>query len=394
MMAKKRILSWLVAASLALSLLPAAALAADETETTAPSNVTDEILAPGMDDIVDPADSAASDLIDSVEESETEEAVKKADNTVTEVGKITSKIDDDLKVDVPVEDSETEEGEVEEGATEKKNVDDAIADEAQKANDAKADAEQAAADAAAAVEAEDEEALAQAKKDAVDAVVKADEAYNKAQEYFDTVIDRLLTSEDDKQALAGKVEELLKDVAVPGADATEEEKAAYESAKVDAENAAKLELANGKLDDQYADVQKIIEEAQKKLTAAQDELSQAKETYDTAMKNAQDAAGNVKIGDYVDYFNKLEDSGKVTEVKDAYGNLDSAEKVTQEKQTDADKVEENLPEDQRKTDTGDRIKRDQDFLAEKCQATGTYISGDPQLRHAISVVQHNSKILV
>ena len=240
-MAKKRILSWLVAASLALSLLPAAALAADETETTAPSNVTDEILAPGMDDIVDPADSAASDLIDSVEESETEEAVKKADNTVTEVGKITSKIDDDLKVDVPVEDSETEEGEVEEGATEKKNVDDAIADEAQKANDAKADAEQAAADAAAAVEAEDEEALAQAKKDAVDAVVKADEAYNKAQEYFDTVIDRLLTSEDDKQALAGKVEELLKDVAVPGADATEEEKAAYESAKVDAENAAKLE---------------------------------------------------------------------------------------------------------------------------------------------------------
>ena len=145
-MAKKRILSWLVAASLALSLLPAAALAADETETTAPSNVTDEILAPGMDDIVDPADSAASDLIDSVEESETEEAVKKADNTVTEVGKITSKIDDDLKVDVPVEDSETEEGEVEEGATEKKNVDDAIADEAQKANDAKADAEQAAAD--------------------------------------------------------------------------------------------------------------------------------------------------------------------------------------------------------------------------------------------------------
>lgn len=295
MMAKKRILSWLVAASLALSLLPAAALAADETETTAPSNVTDEILAPGMDDIVDPADSAASDLIDSVEESETEEAVKKADNTVTEVGKITSKIDDDLKVDVPVEDSETEEGEVEEGATEKKNVDDAIADEAQKANDAKADAEQAAADAAAAVEAEDEEALAQAKKDAVDAVVKADEAYNKAQEYFDTVIDRLLTSEDDKQALAGKVEELLKDVAVPGADATEEEKAAYESAKVDAENAAKLELANGKLDDQYADVQKIIEEAQKKLTAAQDELSQAKETYDTAMKTPRMPQATLKL---------------------------------------------------------------------------------------------------
>lgn len=400
-MAKKRILSWLVAASLALSLLPAAALAA-EAETPESPTLTDEILAPGKDEVIAPADDAAQELIDktydALNPSEEPADGKDAADIVTEVtdaetgeadeavkGEVLDKAsgaaEDAEKTKHDVENKLTLEVEGEDGETVETTVDEAVKAEADRAAAAKEAAEKAAADAAAAVEAEDEDALAQAKADAAQAVIDANDAYTNAQNTFDSVIDKLV-DEAGKQAIADQVEEALKDIPVPGEDATEEEKAAYEAARVNAENAAKLEAANSRIDSKYSEVNDQIAAAKAALEAARDALTTAKGTYDTTVGNAQNAAGDVDIKDYVEYFENLnENPDKVKDVLGAYGEMDRTENLANTAVRESDEKE---PEDSTASTPKDRITRDQKDAYDTATTVGSGAIGDFQLHSALA----------
>lgn len=411
-MAKKRILSWLVAASLALSLLPAAALAA-EAETPESPTLTDEILAPGKDEVIAPADDAAQELIDktydALNPSEEPADGKEAADIVTEetdaetgeaneavkgevLDKASGAAENAEKTKHDVENKLTVEVEGEGGETVETTVDEAVKAEADRAAAAKEAAEKAAADAAAAVEAEDEDALAQAKADAAQAVIDANDAYTNAQNTFDSVIDKLV-DEAGKQAIANQVEEALKDIPVPGEDATEEEKAAYEAARVNAENAAKLEVANSRIDSKYSEVNDQIAAAKAALEAARDALTTAKGTYDTAVGNAQNAAGDdVDINVYVEYFENLnENPDKVKDVLGAYGEMDRTENLANTAIRESDEKE---PGDSTASTPKDRITRDQKDAYDTATTVGSGAIGDFQLHSALAAVGGHSATLI
>lgn len=279
----------------------------------------------------------------------------------------------------------------EDGETVETTVDEAVQAEADRAAAAKEAAEKAAADAAAAVEAEDEDALAQAKADAAQAVIDANDAYTNAQNTFDSVIDKLV-DEAGKQAIADQVEEALKDIPVPGEDATEEEKAAYEAARVNAENAAKLEAANSRIDSKYSEVNDQIAAAKAALEAARDALTTAKGTYDTTVGNAQNAAGDVDIKDYVEYFENLnENPDKVKDVLGAYGEMDRTENLANTAVRESDEKE---PEDSTASTPKDRITRDQKDAYDTATTVGSGAIGDFQLHSALAAVGGHSATLI
>lgn len=80
MMAKKRVLSWLVAASLALSLLPTAVLAVDETESTTPKDAFDQVVDKIDDTFIKPDQNDANNLNEGVENVKADEVAEQVDN--------------------------------------------------------------------------------------------------------------------------------------------------------------------------------------------------------------------------------------------------------------------------------------------------------------------------
>lgn len=338
-MAKKRILSWLVAASLALSLLPAAALAADETEPAAhatPGSAFTDVVDKIDSTFTDPNETAASDLTNGTydalngtqgsENKTTEDFYTKDENgkdvvtgnvptQVENANDTASELETDLKettekVEVPEFGFETKTDEdgsektelVQKGEAEVvggKNLDQFMEDKANAAANAAGDGNKLVGEAndliqdlnelvqAGKVEtvqgiadevAKKAEAANAAYKEAAIAHAEAEYALNAAKENYNAVISTALGSADQtalEKALEGKSLD----------DLTDEEKADLAIQLANADLAAArtaLETAKGKLTDlkatyEAAETAKVIAE---KYQAIADKMKDQKLTAD------------------------------------------------------------------------------------------------------------------
>lgn len=380
-----KLMATLLALVLCLSLLPMAAFAAEG------DTLSDELLKPGKEDIIDPAKQNGQNLIDG-----TYNALNPTDpdadpSPVPAEGKDVSDIvdkDEEGKVNGGVlnqaDDAKTNaantKDDVDAALTvgegeDAKSVNEAVKAETDKADKALADAKEAAADAAKAVEARDQKALDKAKAAAKEAAEAAEDAYNEAQAIFDNAINNVLKGEDgtvseetkaDINARAGALlaEQGVMPVEEPGENATEEQKAAYEayvSAKVSAENAAKAAVANAKIAEMYGDANSQIEAAQAALSNAKEALETAKNSYDTAVAKANvlNEGTSSDIEAYVKFFNGLTaDNETATKVSEAYNDLDTKTSEAATKKGEADQAEEGVSDKVHKSSPAERILRD------------------------------------
>lgn len=347
MMAKKRVLSWLVAASLALSLLPTAVLAVDETET---KTLSEQILEPLEDKNVDPANKAADNLYDATYDALNPGSEKLSEGEHRTHGDIITEVTDESG-----EKTDKVNGSV---LTEAENAKGALDDAQGKinaANEAKTEAgaatsaaQGAVTDAKSAIESA-ADAISdadQAKSDAVTAANAASAAAGEAANELTTDNAKLSDVEDalnvetedgEKKAVTDIITEqkeiaetAASDAAAAAANGDVEGAAAARDTAEAAVNAANN--AYDKAQSQFVDAVKNIlgEEAFNAVEAPADDASdETKAAYNQALVAAAQAALRTKYGKYNDTIgagNTAIDTanGKVDEANTAIGTANTA----------------------------------------------------------------------